>query len=75
MEIDCCSRLPFRAERVLNGLGCVISKPLEAGIPRLTEPVCVSFQFAEHNGQSPGVKLEFEQLAEFLDRLIFETAE
>lgn len=64
-----------KAERVLNGLGCVLSKPLDAGIPRLTEPVCVSFQCDERKEPFAGVKLEFDQLSEFLDRLIFETAE
>ncbi|MDA0814018.1 MAG: hypothetical protein O3C21_16710 [Verrucomicrobia bacterium] len=64
-----------RAERVLNGLGCVLSKPLDSGIPRLTEPVCVSFLCSERNEPFAGVKLEFDQLSEFLDRLIFETSE
>ena len=58
-----------RAERIDGGIGCVVSKPSEPGVPKLFEPVRVSFKSNTAEKNSPGIYLEFDQLEQFLNRL------
>ena len=60
---------PDRAERLHNGLGCVVSKPCRRVIPRLSEPASVAVVPADSPRNAPGLELEFEQLEVFLSSL------